>query len=317
MGVLKSTPISYLHILGHTLEQGSDEMDSLCSVIALFPPDLAKAIQDLPEKERDIIEEIRVYRGLPLTIKTDAKEYRILPNRTVTAQDIDHIIFSATGGSFHSAAETIKRGYLTVKGGGRIGLCGEGSMQDGKNMTLRHISSLCVRVPKAAYGCADELLDVLCSDVFQNTLIISPPGMGKTTLLREMIRCLSHKGYHISVADERGEIGAVFQGIPQYDLGPHTDIISNVTKCEAGIMLIRSMAPDILAMDEITAIADLPAILEAAGCGVGLLATVHGSDVDSLRQKKMFRELFSYEIFEKTVCIEIEQGRRRYKVMEL
>lgn len=292
-------------------------MDSLSHITALLPPELETAVQNLPVMEQEAIEEFRIYRGLPLTVKTDTSEYPVRPNQSVTAGEIDHILLSATGGSFHSAAETIKRGYLTVKGGGRIGLCGEGVMADGKNHTLRHISSLCIRVPKPMYGCADNLFEELYLHGFRNTLILSPPGMGKTTLLRELIRRLSIEGYHISVADERGEIGAVFQGTPQYDLGPHTDIITNVTKCEAGIMLIRSMAPDILAMDEITAASDLPAVLEAAGCGVGLLATVHGDDLETLKEKKMFRELFSYDIFEKAVTIEKLRGRRQYQVVDL
>lgn len=292
-------------------------MDSLYSAIELFPPELAKSINALPTTVKAELEEIRIYRGLPISIKTGNSEWNLCPEHPITEKDIDYIILSATGGSYHSAAESIKHGYIPAKGGCRIGLCGEGAVRNGENATLRHISSLCVRIPKPAIGCADALIPDLCPGAFLNTLIISPPGMGKTTLLRELIRCLSTDGYHIALADERGEIASIYHGIPQFDLGPHTDVISNVTKCEAAIMLIRSMGPDILAMDEITATADMPAVLEAAGCGVGLLATVHGSDISSLKQKKMFRDLFSYDIFEKAVCIEKQQGRRRYTVMDL
>lgn len=292
-------------------------MDSLCQAIELFPPKLAETINALPSTVKSEIEEIRIYRGLPLSLKTGDGEWNLCPDYPITAKDIDYIVLSATGGSYHSSAETIKHGYITAKGGCRIGLCGEGSVRNGENATLRHISSLCIRIPKPAIGCADALIADLCPGAFLNTLIISPPGMGKTTLLRELIRRLSMDGYHVALADERGEIASIYQGVPQFDLGSHTDIISNVTKCEAAIMLIRSMGPDILAMDEITASADMSAILEAAGCGVGLLATVHGNDISSLKQKKMFRELFAYDIFEKAVCIEKQQGRRRYVVMDL
>lgn len=292
-------------------------MDGLYHAAILFPPDIFRALNTLPAERQEEIEELRVSRGRPLSVKTSAGERPLCQNRPITAQDIDHIILSATGGSYHSAAETIKHGYITVKGGCRIGLCGEGTMRDGKNETLRHISSLCIRIPRPALGCADTILPDLCAEHFLNTLIISPPGMGKTTLLRELVRKLSVMGYRVSLADERGELASMYQGNLQFDLGPRTDVISNVTKCQAGIMLIRSMAPDILAMDEITATADLPAILEAAGCGVSLLATVHGSSVNDLKQKKMFRELFSYGIFEKAVCIQLENGRRIYTVMDL
>lgn len=292
-------------------------MDSLSGAAALFPRHLSQTLEALPSDVRAGAEELRVTRGKPLLLKTGAGTRTLCPQHPVTAQDIDHIVLSATGGSYHSSAETIRQGYITVKGGSRIGLCGEGSMRQGQNETLRHISSLCIRIPKPAIGCADTLLPRLCPDTFQNTLIFSPPGMGKTTLLRELIRTLSLRGFRVAVADERGEIASMYRGEPQFDLGPHTDVISNVTKCQAGIMLIRSMAPDILAMDEITAAADLPAVLEAAGCGVGLLATVHGGSVEDLRKKRLFRDLFSYDIFQKAVSIENRQGRRVYTVSDL
>ncbi|MCI9467893.1 MAG: AAA family ATPase [Oscillospiraceae bacterium] len=292
-------------------------MDSLYHAAALFPPDIFQTLKTLPVGFQEKIEELRVTRDKPLSVKTNEGERLLCQNRPITARDIDHIVLSATGGSYHSAAETIKQGYITVKGGSRIGLCGEGAMRGGQNETLRYISSLCIRIPRPALGCADTIFPTLCADQFLNTLIISPPGMGKTTLLRELVRKLSASGYRVSLADERGELASMYQGVPQFDLGPRTDVISNVTKCQAAIMMIRSMAPDILAMDEITATADLPAILEAAGCGVSLLATVHGSGASDLKQKKMFRELFSYDIFQKAVCIELQRGRRVYTVMDL
>lgn len=292
-------------------------MDSLTDVTALFPQDFAGALKNLSAATQNAIEELRIRRGLPILVKTSTGEKVLSVNRPVTREDIDHIVLSATGGSYHSAAETMKHGYITVKGGSRIGLCGEGAMREGQIEALRNISSLCIRVPKPAIGCADELMPCLCAKGFQNTLIISPPGMVKTTLLRELIRRLSKDGFRIAVADERGEIASMHHGVPQFDLGPHVDIITNVTKCQAAIMLIRTMAPDILAMDEITAAADLPAILEASGCGVGLLTTVHGSDADSLKQKKLFQDLFSYDIFQKAVCIQKQNGNRVYTVTDL
>lgn len=292
-------------------------MDSLSEIAALLPPEFSGALRGLPAAVQASIEEVRIHRGMPLTVKTGTGAETLIPNRTITDKDIDYIVLSATGGSYHSSAETIRQGYIPLRGGGRIGLCGEGAMRSGQIEALRNLSSLCVRIPKPAPGCGDELLPVLCPDAFQNTLIISPPGAGKTTLLRELIRTLSLRGFRVSVADERGEIAGMHRGVPQFDLGPHTDIISHVTKCQAGIMLIRSMSPDILAMDEITAAADLPAILEAAGCGVGLLATVHGSDIADLKRKRLFRDLFSYDIFQKAVSILRQGGRRTYTVTDL
>lgn len=292
-------------------------MDSLSNAISLLPPHLRRALDGLSAETKGTVEELRITRGLPLKLKTNVGELDVAEPAAVSASDIDHIIMSATGGSYHSAASTISQGYITVPGGCRIGLSGEGNGRTGNARGLRNIMSLCIRIPKEFPGCADEIVEKLVDDQFYNTLIISPPGMGKTTLLRELIRKFSEGGYRVSLADERGEVAAVYHGVPQFDLGPRTDVLSNVNKCEAGIMMIRTMAPDILAMDEISAASDMPAVLEAAGCGVGLLATVHGTDIDSLRHKKLFRELFSYDIFQKAVCIDFMGGQRNYQVVEL
>lgn len=293
-------------------------MTRIHDAVQLMPPDLASQFSAIAQQSRETIEEIRIHRGQPVFLRTNRGTRSVSPERLVTARDIDYILLNATGGSYHSAAETIRQGYITVKGGCRIGICGEGAMHDGKNLTLRNISSLCIRIPSPAPGCADDLIPQLFDDTrFRNTLVISPPGMGKTTLLRELVRKLSNMGYRVSLADERGELAGLWHGIPQFDLGEHTDIISNVAKCEAGIMMIRTMAPDILAMDEVTAACDLPAIQEAAGCGVALLSTVHGVNAESLRKKPMFAPLLEYGIFEKAVSIRNESGIRTYSVVEL
>ena len=290
-------------------------MDGLESALCMLPEDLASSVRNC-EKAAEI-EELRLHQGSPLQLWSGRWKHNIVGNRSVTAQDIRYILSCATGASFHSTQDSICRGYLTAPGGCRIGLCGEGAAADGHIRTLRNISSICIRIPHAVPGCADLIFPEILNESFHNTLIVSPPGTGKTTLLRELIRKLSDAGFRISVADERGEVAAMHQGIPQFDLGARTDVLSNVAKCEAGIMMIRTMAPDVLAMDEITASADLPAVREAVGCGVGLLATVHGSSVQELKRKPLFSALFSCGAFEKAICIRMQQGYREYRTVVL
>jgi len=158
-----------------------------------------------------------------------------------------------------------------------MGICGEGSGDVGGIRNIRNISSICIRVAKPAYGCADDIFSPITEPEFRNTIIIAPPGAGKTTLLRELIRRLSESGKYVCVADERGEISGMYRGKPVFDLGPRCDISFGVPKQHAAMMMLRSMAPDILAMDEITASRDTVAIIEAIGCGVGLLTSIHGS----------------------------------------
>lgn len=286
-------------------------------VFRLFPEQLQETLRTAAP-DSSTWEEIHVQLGKPLHIKTAMGEQVIAPEHPVSNLELRYILTCATAGSYHTYIDSIRQGYVPLPGGCRLGICGEGSSRNGQTLSLRNLSSLCIRIPHAAVGCGDKILPhLLDENGFHDTLILSPPGMGKTTLLRELIRTLSDSGYRISVADERGEIAAAIGGQPQFDLGEQCDILSGIPKCKAAIMMIRTMAPDILAMDEVTAFADMPAIEEAAGCGVRLLTTVHGQNRKSLEQKPMFAQLLRCGIFERLVEIRKEQGQRMYTVERL
>ena len=152
---------------------------------------------------------------------------------------------------------------------------------------------------------------------FESTLIISPPGRGKTTVLRDLVRTLSDDGLRVSVADERGEIAAMRDGAPQMDVGRYTDVIDNCPKDKAVMMLLRAMNPQIIAMDEITATEDALALMSAEGCGVGLLATVHANSLGDLMNKGLYRSIIKKKLFKKLVTIENVADSRTYSVSEL
>ena len=174
-----------------------------------------------------------------------------------------------------------------------------------------------MRIPHAVPGCADALLPQLLRDGFCSTLSLSPPGNGKTTLLRECVRRLSDMGTRISLMDERGEIAAVQNRAPQFDVGANTDVMTGGQKAACCMMLLRAMRPDVLAFDEISAPEDIEAIRIAAGCGVALLATAHAQSVAALRHRALYRALLDEHIFRRAVCITRSDGERVYTVEDL
>lgn len=198
------------------------------------------------------------------------------------------------------------------------GSVGRGAVRDGTLLSFRRITSLALRVPHTMEGIARPLLPRLNQGgQVPSTLILSPPGLGKTTLLRDLIRCLSlgegTAPRRVGVADERGELGA---GELRYTLGPRADVLENCPKDQALLMLLRGMAPQVLAADEITHPADLRAMETAAGCGVTLLATAHGGSWEELSLRPLYRELLGAGIFQKFVFISLAAGRRVYTVQD-
>lgn len=201
-----------------------------------------------------------------------------------------------------------------------MGLCGTPVLRDGQIHGLGRLSSAAIRVARQVTGAAApverELLDTegkLCS-----TLILAPPGAGKTTLLRDLIRMTSQgEGMvpqRVAVADERGEVAALWNGVPQLDVGERTDVLEGCPKAQALMLLLRAMNPQVLAADEITAPEDVAALISAAGCGVKLLATAHGSGREDLSRRPLYRQLMEARVFERLLLIRTEKGHRSYRV---
>ncbi len=284
-------------------------MDSLDGAVLLLPPDMRQFADRLAGAE-----EIRLRTGLPPTMVSRGAEKVIDGCRAINPSDLDGVLERATGASVHSAQSSIKNGYVAVRGGIRLGLCGSVIIKGDKPDGMRKLSSVSIRIPRQARGCCDGIYPRLTAGGFQNTLILSPPGGGKTTCLRELVRMLSSGGNRVSLCDDRGEIAAVWNGEPQFNVGETTDIMSDAPKAETAIMLLRAMNPQILAMDEITAPGDINAAAEAVGCGVRLLATAHAASVSEFCTRPLYRRLVEEEVFKNAVVISSRDGVRRYSV---
>ena len=288
--------------------------------VQVLPRDLQSMLERISPSEREDLEELRLREGFPMAL-TLAGEERTPPpwrERLLTEADLRRVLEVAGKGSVHAILDQLRSGYVAAPGGVRLGICGEAAVEDGRVRAFRTVTSLAIRIPHTIPGVARSVLPALFEDGrLQSTLILSPPGVGKTTLLRDLIRCLSvGEGVpplRVGVADERGELGA---GDLRTFLGPRTDVLENIPKSSALLMLLRGMAPQVLAADEITDPADIRAMEQAAGCGAVLLATAHGSDLAELRRRPLYRRLLDSGIFRRFVLLGLENGKRTCQVWD-
>jgi stage III sporulation protein AA len=299
-----------------------DPEERFQSAAALLPVDLRRAVKALPDSLRGRTEEFRLRIGQPLMLSSYWGEQPLpgFTERKITGRDLLDVLEIASQASAHTALEHFKNGFLTVPGGHRLGLCGSGVVKDGAVCNLRQLSSMALRIAREVPGVAAPVLPRLFEHGrLQNTLLLSPPGGGKTTLLRDLIRCISDgRGVpplRVGVADERGELAAMEHGQPQMELGGRTDVMDGCPKAEAMLLLLRGMTPQVLAADEITAAADIGAFEQARGCGVALLATAHGRDLDDLSARPLYRRLQNQKLFQRLVLIRAERGIRHCQVL--
>ena len=286
-------------------------------ILLLFPERIKKCIEILNVNFENL-QEIRIRIGCPIVLLENGFEHLI--ETEVSQKDIRGIVDAACGYSGYAFEEEVKRGYITVEGGHRIGLAGRTVVEDGAVRTIKNISSLNVRVSHAVAGCAKKWRNYFYErNKPCHVLIISPPGCGKTTLLRDAIRILSDgnkefKGVTVGVVDERSEIAGSYRGSLTHNLGVRTDVLDGCPKTLGMEMLLRSMAPKVLAVDEI-GITDVSSIENALRCGCKVLATLHGECMQDFLGRPGFASLVKEKVFERYVFLEQGQTPGKVKII--
>ena len=269
-----------------------------------FNEKIRGCIQSLCHKNS--ITEIRMRIGKPLIINFINNEV-VLEHVIVTEGDIKDTFNIATEYSAYAYEDNIKNGFLSGPGGHRIGFGGVAVTDNGSITGLKNIMFLNIRVCHQIENCSfDVYKKIHLNERLRHTLIISPPGLGKTTLLRDLIKNISNnkRGTSICVIDERNEIAGTFRGIPTIDLGKRTDIISNCNKKDGILMAVRAMGPQVIAVDEIGGTEDMTALRYASVSGVVVIATLHGESVEDAKNK-MGQDLLT---FFKNIVVIKEKG---------
>lgn len=295
-------------------------------ILQIFPDDLRAAWENITAEYAGKLQEIRFRVNRPAAIWIDGEEFFLSksgrpvknPAQGVCygAAELEKILNQICQYSLYAFSDEIRRGYLTIPGGHRVGLAGQVILeQDGRIKNMKYIRYLNVRIAHEIRGVSDELLGRLYQDgKLMNTLILSPPGCGKTTLLRDLIRNVSDgnvygAGVNVSVVDERSEIGGSYMGAAQNDLGMRTDLLDACPKIEGMMMLIRSMAPSVLAVDELGSMEEIQALRLASGCGCRLLATIHASDLQEIQSKTYMSAILQEKLFQRQIVLRRKDGK--------
>lgn len=290
-------------------------------------PNIKQIISNVSDDYIGELEEIRLRLDKPLMINSSRYDYmltsdgkvtdRIKDAYHVTKNDCDKTMQLLSNYSVYAIEEELRSGYITLRGGHRVGIVGKGILENGRIRALKNISGFNIRIARQVLGCASQLMKYLIKrqDDVYNTLIISPPQCGKTTLLRDIIRQLSNgieslnvKGLKIGLVDERSEIAGSYMGVPQNDVGIRTDVLDGCPKSSGLIMLIRSMSPRVLATDEIGNKNDIDAIYEATNAGIHVITTIHGDGLDDILNRPFIGDVVKNRVFERLILLSSRYG---------
>lgn len=289
-------------------------MNNLEELYRYFPSNIYNLLKSTAIQNSKIeqeLQEIRIRVNKPIILKL--RKLEVVIEYEISQTEILQIVEKLCNNSIYAYKNQMCEGFITIKGGHRVGITGSAVMDNGKIINIKYITSLNFRVAREVENCSYSILNQVVdvkNDTINNTLIVSPPGKGKTTMLRDLIKNISNgipkinfRGRNCGVVDERGEIAAMYQGIPQNNVGIRTDIIENISKAKGMKMLIRSMSPEVIACDEIGSKEDIQAIKEAMLSGVKGIFTMHGRDLNDIKANTYINELVENKTIEKIIFL--------------
>ncbi len=316
--------ISIIYKEGHVVSIRKNKLRSIEKVLC---PEIRGKIKKLPSQFKEEIEEIRLRVNQPLMIFANNTDFFITVNNGVSKynsnsyivekNNIETTLQFIANYSIYSVVEELKQGFITIEGGHRIGIVGSIVSDNLGIKTMKEFTGLNLRIAGEKIDVSKKIMPYLinCRGEFRNTLIISPPQCGKTTLLRDIIRNISNgipdlnlRGLKVGVVDERSEIAACYDGVPQNNLGIRTDILNRCPKAQGMMMLIRSMSPQVIATDELGREDEIMAISEAVLAGINLITTVHGKSLEDILNRRLIGDLIKEGIFKRIIILSSSKG---------
>lgn len=299
----------------------------LKDILLCLSSNLRKIINKMPDNDLNPVEEIRLRLHKPLMVCDHKKDWFVTAEGmltdhmshgyVVTHQDIGQTMELISNSSIYAIQDELQNGFVTIPGGHRVGIAGRTVIYNQKIAHIKDISSINIRISKQIIGAADHVMPYIISKPHSvyNTLVISPPQCGKTTLLRDIARQLSYgmkafnfTGIKVGVVDERSEIAGCYKGVIQHDLGPRTDVLDACPKSYGMLMMIRSMSPEVIITDEIGTEDDINALIHVLNAGVKIITSVHGYGIEDIMQRPVLSKLLTNHIFEKVIVLSKKKG---------